>query len=241
MRLSLLSVVATLYFSTWLAVHAEPIRQWTKENVAGLKLSLEHPQNSSAIGEMDFLADGVVKVGLGRGAAPAFEWKWSLVNGKLRTEDRTGDIIGEFTLISMDSSTVTIKNSKGDTIKYKIIKDVKIDPNRELVERKLNYLIIDKCNFDNADVQVVLDYLTSQSKRLDPDKKGFTFTLRLPTNTPSNFNTVHREVKMTMENIPMDDFLRFLCEQTNLTYEVEGNAIVFVPKESDLAPVGTNN
>jgi general secretion pathway protein D len=128
--------------------------------------------------------------------------------------------------------------------------------NRADITRKLQSIVIDKVNFDKLDIATVIQFLTEKSKELDPDHQGVNFVLRLTSDTPPpapNANTptgaapapgspeaaaaaaaaqskqIHREVSITLENVPLADILGYIVQQTNLQYTVEDYAVYLRP------------
>jgi general secretion pathway protein D len=116
---------------------------------------------------------------------------------------------------------------------------------RAEITHKLQSLIIDKVNFDKLDIATVIQFLTQKSKEIDPDHVGINFVLRLTSDTPPPSTTtptggapaaaaptapdIHREVSITLENVPLADILGYIVQQTNLQYSVEDYAVYLRP------------
>jgi general secretion pathway protein D len=122
---------------------------------------------------------------------------------------------------------------------------------RAEITHKLQSIIIDKVNFEKLDIAAVIQFLQQKSKELDPDHQGVNFVLRLNSeNTPSPDNTapapggaaapaggaapdtthaIHREVSITLENVPLSEILGYVISQTNLQYSVEDYAVYLRP------------
>ncbi len=126
---------------------------------------------------------------------------------------------------------------------------------RAAIQRKLSSIIIDKVNFDKLDIATVIQYLQQKSKELDPDHQGINFVLRLTSDTttaptdpnapaapaapaggtpdttaPSNLaHPIHREVSITLTDVPLSDILGYVIAQTNLQYTVEDYAVYLRP------------
>ena len=119
---------------------------------------------------------------------------------------------------------------------------------RAEITHKLQSLIIDKVNFDKLDIATVIQFLTQKSKEIDPDHVGINFVLRLTSDTPPPSSTtptgaaapaggaapaqapdIHREVSITLENVPLADILGYIVQQTNLQYSVEDYAVYLRP------------
>jgi len=90
---------------------------------------------------------------------------------------------------------------------------------------KLETIVIDKVNFDKLDIATVIRFLAAKSKELDPNHVGVNFVL----GNISPTDHVHREVSMTLDNIPLSDLLQELKAQTNLNYSVGDNIVTFKP------------
>ncbi len=120
------------------------------------------------------------------------------------------------------------------------------------ITRKLQSIVIDKVNFDKLDIATVIQFLTQKSKELDPEHKGINFVLRITSDTPPAAATtptgpaptpaeaaaaaaaaqskeIHREVSITLENVPLADILGYIVQQTNLQYSVEDYAVYLRP------------
>jgi general secretion pathway protein D len=130
--------------------------------------------------------------------------------------------------------------------------------NRANITRKLQSIIIDKVNFEKLDIAAVIQFLQQKSKELDPDHLGINFVLRLNADTtaaapsteaggaaapatppvpadataaaaPAVQNTIHREVSITLTDVPLSEVLGYIIQQTNLQYSVEDFAVYLRP------------
>jgi len=123
--------------------------------------------------------------------------------------------------------------------------------NRAKIQHKLESIVIDKVNFEKLDIAAVIQFLQQKSKELDPDKEGINFVLRLSsdvTTPPPADNaapgaapaapgtapaapppSIHREVSITLENVPLSEILGYIIQQTNLQFSVEDYAVYLRP------------
>jgi len=126
---------------------------------------------------------------------------------------------------------------------------VAVASNRANITHKLQSIIIDKVNFDKLDINTVVQFLQEKSKELDPDHQGINFVLRLSSNTSAaapdagaapptgaaappvdtTSQTIHREVSITLDHVPLSILLNYIAEQTNLQYSVEDYAVYLRP------------
>ncbi len=124
---------------------------------------------------------------------------------------------------------------------------------RAKIAKKLQTIIIDKVNFDKLDINTVVEFLQQKSKELDPTHEGINFVLRLTSDTETTpgaatptgtapatgapaapaasdeTHAIHREVSITLENVPLADVLGYVINQTNLQFSVEDYAVYLRP------------
>ncbi|MEI8290660.1 MAG: hypothetical protein WCH99_14420 [Verrucomicrobiota bacterium] len=93
--------------------------QWTKAEVVGLSIELIDPVR---VEYMYFRPDGVLplKAGEKNGLVMAPIFYWEIVSGRLRITDGT-QLQDEFTLVSRDATTLTVRRHNGKIAKYKLI------------------------------------------------------------------------------------------------------------------------
>ena len=128
--------------------------------------------------------------------------------------------------------------------------------NRAKIQHKLQSIIIDKVNFDKLDIDTVVQFLQAKSKELDvPTHEGINFVLRLSLNTPvtpdngaapaapgaapvvpgaapapaAGTQAIHREVSITLNDVPLSELLNYITNQTNLQFSVEDYAVYLRP------------
>ncbi|HEX4140189.1 MAG TPA: hypothetical protein VHY09_07560, partial [Candidatus Methylacidiphilales bacterium] len=90
---------------------------------------------------------------------------------------------------------------------------------------KLQQIVIDKVNFQKLDVAAAVQFLSAKSRELDPDHAGVNFVLDL--GAPGA--NVHREISLTLEQIPLADLIREIEAQTNLHATISANIVTFKP------------
>ncbi|MCE0521428.1 MAG: tetratricopeptide repeat protein [Methylacidiphilales bacterium] len=127
--------------------------------------------------------------------------------------------------------------------------------NRVNITHKLESIIIDKVNFEKLDIAAVIQFLQDKSKELDPDHQGINFVLRLNSETaapeaapapggaaaptgaapaageaaPAASQAIHREVSISLTDVPLSEILGYIIQQTNLQYSVEDYAVYLRP------------
>jgi general secretion pathway protein D len=82
------------------------------------------------------------------------------------------------------------------------------------------YLSLD---FNNATIEEATNFLSIESKRLDPDHKGVNFIIQPEASTSA------KPVSITLNNVPLGEALRYVCQLANVKYKVQDYAISIVP------------
>jgi hypothetical protein len=102
-------------------------------------------------------------------------------------------------------------------------------PGQKRIREKLQSIIFDKCNFETFDLTKILPYLTKRSKELDPDHIGVQFILRGPYTPPPPSTPIHREVSMSLQDVPLSEVIGYVCSQTDHAYKIEDDAVIVYP------------
>ena len=83
---------------------------------------------------------------------------------------------------------------------------------------KLSKLILKEVTFTDANIQAVVRFLAQESKRVDMiDGTGINIVLGIPEDEIDNVPLV----TMSLENIPMSEVIRYLCQMCNLKYRIQ--------------------
>jgi general secretion pathway protein D len=82
------------------------------------------------------------------------------------------------------------------------------------------YLSLD---FNNATIEEATNFLSVESNRLDPDHKGVNFVIQ------PEASTTAKPVSITLNNVPLGEALRYVCQLANVKYKVQDYAISIVP------------
>lgn len=115
------------------------------------------------------------------------------------------------------------------------------ESNLARMTRKLQEMRIPSLNFNQADIQTVVQVLTAKSRELDPSKDGINFVL-ITESTPAPAPTKPGEkeapaptpvqvpaVTINLQDVPMLEALRFISSITNLQVKVEDRAVLLLP------------
>jgi general secretion pathway protein D len=82
------------------------------------------------------------------------------------------------------------------------------------------YLSLD---FNNATIEEATNFLSIESKRLDPNKKGVNFIIQPEASISA------KPVSLTLNNVPLGEALRYVCQLSNTKFKVQDYAISIVP------------
>jgi general secretion pathway protein D len=78
-------------------------------------------------------------------------------------------------------------------------------------------------DFNNATIEEATNFLSIESKRLDPDHKGVNFIIQPEASTSA------KPVSVTLNNVPLSEALRYVCQLANVKFKVQDYAISIVP------------
>jgi general secretion pathway protein D len=88
--------------------------------------------------------------------------------------------------------------------------------------QKLNRLIIDHIELEEASISAVVRHLVDLSKRLDPDKTGVSILLNMKEDSQINVPTI----TMSFDDIPLIEVIRYICQGCDLRYRIEEHAVI---------------
>jgi len=90
------------------------------------------------------------------------------------------------------------------------------------LEQKLKDIFL-SLEFTNATIEEATNFLSVESKRLDPDHKGVNFVIQ------PEASTTAKPVSITLNNVPLGEALRYVCQLANVKYKVQEFAISVIP------------
>jgi hypothetical protein len=98
------------------------------------------------------------------------------------------------------------------------------------VEHKLKSMVV-SVDFRDATIEEATEALTVMSRQLDPTHKGVEFVLE-----PEAITAGHH-VTMKLENVPLGETLRYVCELSGVRYRVDERFVSILPHGSDVGLV----
>jgi general secretion pathway protein D len=90
------------------------------------------------------------------------------------------------------------------------------------LDQKLKDIFI-SLDFNNATIEEATNFLSVESSRLDPEHKGVNFVIQ------PEASTTAKPVSITLNNVPLGEALRYVCQLANVKYKVQDYAISIVP------------
>jgi general secretion pathway protein D len=119
---------------------------------------------------------------------------------------------------------------------------------KDAINNKLNKIIIDRMDLDQASIREVVDFLKQKSRQLDnstddPKKKGVNIVLKLaaPTAAPAADGQVEEppaseagvtedtKISIALKNVPLIEAVRYLTELAGLKFKIEPFAVSIIP------------
>lgn len=89
------------------------------------------------------------------------------------------------------------------------------------LKHKLNRLIIDHMEFEDASVAEVIEFFRRESKRIDPDGIGVNILVL----GKDKAKTIP-SITLAFNKIPLGEAIRYVCQAANLKHRVDKHAVV---------------
>lgn len=90
------------------------------------------------------------------------------------------------------------------------------------IDQKLKALSL-SLDFNNATIEEATNFLHVESQQMDPDHKGIDFIISPAASASA------KPVSLTLNNVPLGEALRYVCQIANVKYKVQDYAISIVP------------
>ena len=105
------------------------------------------------------------------------------------------------------------------------------------MQAKLQRIVFDHLEFEEVSLPTVIAHLKNRSKELDPDGRGINFLLLPPKDKAEEIPTV----TMVVDDIPLDELIRYICLAVDYQYKIERHAVIIAPKSRGLDPLETRS
>ena len=89
------------------------------------------------------------------------------------------------------------------------------------IDQKLNSIFL-SLDFNGASIEEATNFLSIESKRLDPEHKGVNFIIQPEASTSA------KPISLTLNNVPLGEALRYVCQLANVKSKVQDYAISIV-------------
>ena len=107
----------------------------------------------------------------------------------------------------------------------------------EGLREKVDALVIGKMEFEESDIETIVEFLRVETKRLDPDKEGVNFFLKLDPNP--NARSRKSRLTLNLSNVPLYEVIRYVCMAANLNFKIEESAVVIGDSTVAIEPMET--
>lgn len=104
-----------------------------------------------------------------------------------------------------------------------------LDSSKSGIFEKLNKIVFDRIEFEDAPILAVVNHLKTRSRQLDPDGVGVNLLLRISDETQK----ADPRVSMEFDKMPMVEVLKYLCQGTGLKFRVEEQAVLIGDSDID--------
>jgi general secretion pathway protein D len=91
------------------------------------------------------------------------------------------------------------------------------------IDQKLSSIFIPSIDFTDASIEDATGFLSSESKRLDPEHKGVNFIIQPEASTSA------KPITLSLNNVPLGEALRYICQLAGVKDKIEDYAISIVP------------
>ncbi|MGL5019018.1 MAG: STN domain-containing protein, partial [Luteolibacter sp.] len=104
------------------------------------------------------------------------------------------------------------------------------------VAEKLRMIVIPRIDFEDTTVEEAIDFLRLRATELDmmeldPLRKGVNLVIRMPRGAGGASDPARLRIKeLRLRNVPLATALKYICDQTNLSYKVDDYAVTIVPR-----------
>lgn len=103
-----------------------------------------------------------------------------------------------------------------------------IKPKASALKTKVDQMIIDKIVFEDAGIKAAINYLSSKSKEIDPEKKGVNIILQLNLKKDEKIP----EITLHLTEVSMHAAIGYICLLSNLKYRI-GDSTVIIGRDID--------
>jgi general secretion pathway protein D len=93
---------------------------------------------------------------------------------------------------------------------------------RDAILEKLRSMIVPKVDFSGATLEEVIEYIRVRSRDLDPKGRGVDFVMNVPAESSGKL------VSLYLEQVPLEDVLRYVTEKAGASYRVEDRAVTII-------------
>ena len=129
-------------------------------------------------------------------------------------------------------NTTVLIDAEDDTepVRVNVIVGAQVEKPEKVkeLEKKLRTIVIPAISFEDTTIEDAIEFLRQRSAELDtaeqdPAHKGINFFVKLPRDRA---NPTIRSLKM--KNVPIEVVLEYICEATEMNYEVTEHGVISI-------------
>ncbi len=104
------------------------------------------------------------------------------------------------------------------------------------IDQKIQTMILERVEFDDATIEEVVDFLTAKSKQLDVTGKGINFVLNLD---PADQVARNARVNLSLRNVPLAEVLKHVTQDTGTSFRADAFAVKIVSRSLSSTAMAT--
>jgi len=105
-----------------------------------------------------------------------------------------------------------------------------VSSNNAIISQKLREIFIDSIEFDGADVNTAVKYLTERSKELDKSGRG----VSISASDALRKKIVGQTITMSLDNIPLGEALKYIGQKLGTSYTITELGVILGPVAQDM-------
>ncbi len=98
------------------------------------------------------------------------------------------------------------------------------------LRKRLEKIVIPKCEFENTALKTVFNYLKQQGKLLDEQGKGFNLFFRCKK------STLRRRISLDLKNVPLTEVFYYMSLAAPINFKIEEYAVVIMDRKKGKKP-----
>ena len=107
---------------------------------------------------------------------------------------------------------------------------ISADDAKGSLRAKIEKITIEKIDLQDVKLSDAINIIKDLCKKADPEGKGISISCIYPKDEKGKtFDPVIKN-EINLANIPLKDLLRYICDETGMSYKIESFSVVIYPK-----------